>query len=298
MAPPNRAGQAVTAPCLRSHSNCHFSAATAGLSDPLAAWQHLRSPTCEVRIPPTTIDDSQRTAAKAAGWSYLATFIIVVYVNFAILGRLIVSNAAETARNILAHERFFRLGITGDIVYCVGLVVLLTALYVIFRPVSPGLALLAALWRLVWVLTWLALTLKLFEALRLLAGPEYLRALEPERLQALARLDLGSGYDYYYVGLLFNALASTLCGYLWFKSCYVPRWLAAFGIVSSAWCVACTAVFYVFPHFDGIVNLWWFDTPMAMFDIVLSLWLLIRGLRPHGIAEPEAVQGSNKQINN
>ena len=130
----------------------------------------------------TMIDDSQRKAAKAAGWSYLATFVIVVYVNFAILGRLIVSNAAETARNILAHERLFRVGITGDIVYCVGLVVLLTASYMILRPVSPGLALLAAFWRLVWVLTWLAVTLKLFEALRLLSGADYLRVLEPERL--------------------------------------------------------------------------------------------------------------------
>jgi Domain of unknown function (DUF4386) len=230
-------------------------------------------------MPLTMIDDSQRKAAKAAGWSYLATFVIVVYVNFAIQDRLIVSNAAETARNILAHEHLFRLGIAGDIVYCVGLVVLVTALYVILKPISQGLALLAALLRLVWVLIWLAVTIKLFEALRLLGGADYLRALKPEPLQALARLDLGSGYDYYYVGLLFNALASTVCGCLWFKSRYVPRWLAAFGVVSSAWCVACTAVFYVFPNFASIVNLWWFDTPMAIFDIVLSFLLLIRGLR-------------------
>ena len=228
------------------------------------------------------IDDSQRKAAKAAGWSYLATFVVVVYVNFAINSRLIVSNAAETARNILAHEQLFRLGIVGDIVYCVGLVVLLTALYVILKPVGQALSLLAAFWRLIWVLMWLGVTLKLFEALRLLGGADYLRALEPERLQALARLDLGSGYDYYYVGLLFNALASTICGYLWFKSRYIPRWLAAFGVISSAWCVACTVVFYVFPGFAGIVNLWWFDTPMAIFDIVLSFLLLVRGLRPSG----------------
>jgi hypothetical protein len=226
----------------------------------------------------TSIDDSQRAAAKAAGWSYPATFVIVVYVNFAIFARLITNNPVQTAGNILAHERLFRVGIAGDIAYCVGLVILLTALYVVLRPVSPGLALLATLWRLVWVLMWLAMTLNLFEALRLLSGVEYLRALEPERLQALARLDLGSGYDIYYVGLLFNALASTACGYLWLKSHYVPRGLAVFGIVSSAWCVACTAIFYIFPHFDNLVNLWWFDTPMAIFDFVLSGWLLIRGL--------------------
>jgi len=32
------------------------------------------------------------------------------------------------------------------------------------------------------------------------------------------------------------------------------------------------------------VNLWWFDTPMGLFEIALSLWLLIRGLRPGGTA--------------
>ncbi|MBZ5568594.1 MAG: DUF4386 domain-containing protein [Acidobacteriia bacterium] len=57
--------------------------------------------------------------------------------------RLIVAGkAAETARNIMAHERLFRISIVCDLVYCAGLVVLLTALYVILKPVSRGLALL------------------------------------------------------------------------------------------------------------------------------------------------------------
>src|SRR5258708_37623863 len=100
-----------------------------------------------------TIDDSQRTAARVAGFAYLITFAIVVYVNFGIHERLIVeNNAAETARNILAHERLYRIGIAGDLMYCVGGVVLLAALYVILKPVNRGLALLAAFWRFVWVL--------------------------------------------------------------------------------------------------------------------------------------------------
>ncbi|HET7750247.1 MAG TPA: DUF4386 domain-containing protein [Terriglobales bacterium] len=234
------------------------------------------------------VDPSQQKAAKAAGFSYLITFAIVVYVNFGIHDRLIVAgNAAETARNILAHERLFRVGMAGDILYCAGVVVLLTALYVILRPVSHGLALLAGLWRLVWVLMWLVMTLNLFDALRLLSGADYLRALETERAQALARLYLGTRFDYYYVGLLFGALASTLCGYLWLKSRYIPRALAAYGLITSAFCVACTLVFYIFPGFEKIVNLWWFDSPMGIFDIVLSFWLLIRGLRTPGMAAPE-----------
>ena len=106
-------------------------------------------------------------------------------------------------------------------------------------------------------------------------------------LQALARLYLGARFDYYDVGLLFGALASVVCGYLWVKSRYIPRALAAFGVISPAFCVACTFVFYIFPTFDKIVNLWWFDTPMGIFDIATSYWLLFMGLRPSGVAEPD-----------
>ena len=80
------------------------------------------------------IDDSQRKAAKVAGLAYLITFATVVYVNFGIHDRLIVENNAETARNILAHEQLFRIGILGDLIYCAGVVMLLTALYVILKP--------------------------------------------------------------------------------------------------------------------------------------------------------------------
>jgi hypothetical protein len=229
------------------------------------------------------IDESQRKAAKVAGLAYLTTFATVVCVNFGIHARLIVENNAETARNILAHETLFRIGMAGDLLYCAGVVVLLTALYVILKPLNPGLALLAAFWRLIWVFMWLVMTLNLFDALRLLSSAASLQAFEPERLQAWAKFYLSTSFDYYYVGLLFGALASTVCGCLWFKSRYIPRALAAFGAISSAFCVACTLIFYIFPNFAKVLNLWWFDTPMGLFDIALSFWLLFRGLRPSAI---------------
>jgi hypothetical protein len=225
------------------------------------------------------IDESQQRAARVAGFAYLVTFVSVVYVNFGIHGRLIARNdAAETARNILAHERLFRIGIVGDLIYCAGVLVLLTALYLILEPVNRGLALLAAFWRLVWVLMWLVMTLNLFDALRLIRGPAYLGALDVDRWQASAMFYLDSRFDYYYVGLLFGALASTVCGCLWFRSRYIPRSLAALGVFSSAFCVVCTCVFYIFPNFDKTVNLWWFDTPMGIFDLATSFWLLVKGL--------------------
>jgi hypothetical protein len=225
-----------------------------------------------------SIDQSQRAAARVAGWSYLITFATVCYANFGMLDRLITKNASETARNILAHEHLFRAGIVGNLFYCVGAVVLVTALYVVLSPVSRGIALLATLLRLIWVLMWLMATLRFFDALRLVEGDDNLQTFNPDHLHALARTYLDARVDYYYVGLLFGALASTICAYLWFKSRYVPQALAGYGFITSAWAAFCTLAFIVFPNFGNVVNLWWFDMPMGIFDIALSLWLLIKGL--------------------
>jgi glucan phosphoethanolaminetransferase (alkaline phosphatase superfamily) len=80
-------------------------------------------------------------------------------------------------------------------------------------------------------------------------------------------------------------LASTACACLWFKSRYIPRVLAAFGVISSAFCVGYTFIFYIFPDFDKTVNLAWFDMPMGLFDIALSFWLLFVGLKPLAAAK-------------
>jgi hypothetical protein len=234
------------------------------------------------------IDDSQRQAAKVAGLAYLFSFAAVVFAQFRIHDRLIIDgDVAQTARNILAHERLFRIGIACDLLYCAGTVVLLTTLYVILKPVNRGLALLAAFCRLVYAVMWVLMTLNLFDALRLLRGADYLQAFETERLQALATLYLRARFDQYYVGLLFVGLASTFCSYLWFKSNYVPKALAAFGVISSAFCAACTFTFIISPSFANAVNLWWFDTPMGIFDLATSFWLLFKGLRPYAATQSE-----------
>lgn len=227
------------------------------------------------------IDNSQRTAAKVAGWSGLLTFAIVVFGNFVLLSPLLVpGNAAATAQNIVPHETQFRLTVVCFLTYSLGVLVLLSALYVILKPVNPGLALVGALSRLVFALLWLLSTLNMLSVLRLLSNANYLQVFEPDRLQVLAKLYLNANFDDYYVGLPFFGLAATICAYLWFKSNYIPKGLALYGVISSAWCVICAFVFLIFPHFNKIVNDWWFDFPMAVFELVLSFWLLFKGLSP------------------
>jgi uncharacterized protein DUF4386 len=225
-------------------------------------------------------DTSQRRAAKIAGIACPLSFAVVVSVNFGIFQRLVGGDdPAQNARNILASERLFRVGLAGNLLYGVGVLVLSAALYVVLKPVGQNLALLATLGRLVHGFTWLLFTLNLFTALRLLTRPDYARAFSPEQLPSLARLYL-SGFDHYYVGLLFWSMGATAGAYLWLESGYIPRWLAAFGVLASAWCAVCTFALFLFPGFPKLVNLWWFDTPMALFELALSFLLLFRGLRP------------------
>ncbi len=227
----------------------------------------------------SAIDNSQRTAAKVAGLSGLFAMVIVVFANYGLLNPLIVpGNAAETARNIVAHERAFRIAAVCFLTYSATVVVLLAALYVILNPINQGLALVGALFRLVFALLWLLSTLNMLGALRLLGSASYLQAFEADRLQALARLSVAANFDDYYVGLPFFGLGATVCAYLWLKSNYIPKGLAVFGLISSAWCVICAFVFLIFPHFNKVVNDYWFDSPMAVFELVLSFWLLFKGL--------------------
>src|SRR5205814_1094467 len=243
---------------------------------PAEKWSSLQN-----KMTTTSIDNSQRTAAKVAGWSGLITFAIVVFGNYVLLNPLAVSgNVAATAQNVVAHQTQLRITVVCFLTYSLGVVVLLTALYVILKPVNPGLALVGALFRLVFALLWLLSPVNLLSMLRLLSNANYLRVIEPDRLQALARLHLGATFDDYYIGLPFFGLAATVCAYLWLKSNYIPKGLAIFGVISSAWCVLCAFVFLIFPHFNKVVNDYLFDTPMALFELIVSFWLLFKGLKP------------------
>jgi len=227
-----------------------------------------------------TIESLQRSAAKVAGVSLLFSMVIVVFANYVLLNPLIVrGNAAETAKNIMAHETQFRVALTCFLIYSASVIVLLAALYIILKPVNQGLALVGALFRLVFALMWLLSTLNMLGALRLLSGASYLQILEPDRLQALARVSVAGTFDDYYIGLPFFGLAATVCAWLWLKSNYIPKGLAVFGVISSAWCVICAFVFLIFPDFAKPVDPYWFDSPMAIFELILSFWLLFKGLR-------------------
>jgi Domain of unknown function (DUF4386) len=130
-----------------------------------------------------TIDESQRKAARVVGFAYLFALPPAIFSEFYVLGRLLVyNNAVDTAGNIMAHERLFRLGTASNLTVSAIDIVLITALYAVLKSVNRNLALLAAFWGLIETAVFVVTLLNDLEVLRLLSGADYLRVFEPDRL--------------------------------------------------------------------------------------------------------------------
>ena len=226
------------------------------------------------------IEDSQRKAATVVGFAYLFALVPAIFAEFYVRGQLIVSGeATQTAHNILAHERLFRLGIASNLAVFAINVVLITALYVALEPVHRRLALLAAGWGLVETATLIVVTLTDFDVLRILSNPPYLHVFETDRLQALARLSISAHGAAYNVGLILGGLRSTLFCYLWFKSRLVPRPLAAFGILASFLMGASAFLFVIFPELGNVIPVGIYGSPIFLFELTMGFWLVLKGLR-------------------
>ena len=237
----------------------------------------------EMKMTISTIDESQRKAARVVGFTYLFALVPAVFAEFYVRGTLIVAdNALATAQNIMAHERLFRLGTASNLTVFAMDVVLITALYVVLKPVNRNLALLAAFWGLIETAVLVVTLLTDFEALRILSGADYLRVFEPDRLQALARLSISAHGAGYSVGLVFAGLRSTLFCYLWFKSNYIPRALAGWGVFASALMGASAFAFIIFPELTKIVTIEVYGGPIFFFELTMAFWLLLKRLRTSG----------------
>ena len=227
-----------------------------------------------------TIDESQRKAAKVVGFAYLFALAPAIFAEFYARGHLIVfDNAAQTARNIVEHERVFRLGIASNLSVFAVDIALIIALYVVLKPVNRSLALLAAGWGLIETAILVVVTLNDLDVLRILSGADYLHAFELSQLQALARLSIGAHDTTYNVGLVFAGLRSTAFCYLWFKSGYIPKVLAAWGVVASFLMGACAFSFIIFPELRKVIPVEIYGGPIFVFELLMGIWLLFKVLR-------------------
>jgi hypothetical protein len=225
-------------------------------------------------------DQSQRHAARIFGITCILSIAVITLAFSRFYAPYLVwEKGEETARNFIGHEHAIRVYLAGAFLYGVAIIVLLTALYVILRPVSRGIALFAAFSKLIYVFFWFVLLMDLFGALRLMGGGVSSQTFGADRLAALAGLQLDSSREAYYIGLAFNGLGSALFAWVFFQSRYVPRTLAMWGILGSLYEGFCGFAYLMHPGFGTILSANWYELPLVTFELLLGLWLLVRGLR-------------------
>jgi hypothetical protein len=223
-----------------------------------------------------TAGTSPLVYARVAGLAYVVVILLGIFSVGLVESKLIVSgNDAATVNNIMANEFLFRIGIIGEIMMYVLVVLLSLALYVILKTVNRNLALLALLWRLGEAIIGGGVTvLGGLIPLLLLNGEA---VFETEQLQALVGLFLdvrNAGLD---VVLIFIGMGGTVFCYLFFKSKYVPRILAAWGMLTYLSMLILAFASILLPNLPETIKMA-FYAPGGLFEIIIGLWLLVKGV--------------------
>jgi len=91
-------------------------------------------------------------------------------------------------------------------------------------------------------------------------GPQ---AFERFQLQSRAGLQLASGWDAYYIGLTFYALSTSPFSCLFFRSRYMSRILAAWGVLASLFEGACAFAYLSDRRFKTVVSVNWYEMPLC-----------------------------------
>lgn len=224
------------------------------------------------------IETSPLIYAKVAGVLYLTIIICGIFSEVFIRSNLIVDgDATATATNILASPSLFRIGFVADSLMLLSDVAIAILFYVLLKPVSKTLALMAAAFRLTQAAILGFNLLNYYAALLFLNGTEYIATFKAEQLNTLAMLFLDMHSHGYDLGLLFFGLSSLILGYLVIKSDYFPG-ILGYGLTAAA-VVYLTGSFtrFLFPDYVSLIE------PVYIVPLIAELsfcfWLLVKGLR-------------------
>jgi hypothetical protein len=221
-------------------------------------------------------DSSQHKAAKVAGFMFLFAFIVPTLNWALILSKFnVAENPIATANNIMANEFLFRMGITIELFMSVGLIVLGLALYILLKPVNKNFALLGLLLKLAEATIMAITVLVPFIALQVLNGDSHLPAFTEEQMQFPLGLIFNSHTALASIPMVFLGLDMMIFSYLFFKSKYIPRILAGFGILSFAFIFIQSLMFMLAPVYAMMpINQIIFWAPSGLFEIIIGIWLL------------------------
>ena len=218
---------------------------------------------------------SIRSASLTAGAALLLMSAVAIFGNIVVVDGLLTSgDAAQTANDIDAAHRLFRLGIVSLILVGVLDVVVAWALYRVFSPVSASLSMLAAIMRLTYSAVFMVAVGQLVGVTRLLSDDTTRAAIGADQVNAHVMLGITAFNDIWYVGQALFGAHLLLIGYLAYRSGYIPRVLGALlGLAGAG---------YAIDSLGAVLSQRsWSDVSSFTFigEFLLALWLVIRARR-------------------
>jgi Domain of unknown function (DUF4386) len=223
--------------------------------------------------------ETQRAYARMAGLFYLLVLV------FDIAGLVITSTIAGgdgfagAARNVSVSEGLYRIGLCLALLGSLSTIPLALGLYAALKPADGNLALMALLFRSAEATIGGVGIVGSFAVLQIYLAAQSPDALNAGQLQALSVLDpLGASSQ---VAAIFFSTGSTLFFYVFLRSRYIPRLMAAWGLGASVIYLAAWFLELAAPDTPRLVNLL-ASVPILIAEVSTGLWLLIAGVRPAG----------------
>jgi hypothetical protein len=168
------------------------------------------------------------------------------------------------------------------------------AMYPVLKERNTGLALGSVIFRTIEATFYLVGKVSLLSLLTL--GQQFMTAGTADRmiLQAIGNL-LGSMYDHAALVAVFAfCLGAFMYYYLLFQSRLIPRWLSGFGIVAIILMMAaCVLALFSGNLITSYIPL---AAPIAVQEIVLGVWLIVKGFNPPAIASLSAKTATNELL--
>jgi hypothetical protein len=231
----------------------------------------------ETTVPSNTFTPLQRAAARIVGFLYLFTNATAIVAFIARDKVIVLRNATQTAANLVASEGLFRFGIGTEIVTVIGVIILVWGLFVILKSVDRDVAWLATFFRLAENFFLAFVTIQELTALAVLKAAGMAQGFNPQQLHGLSYSFLSVYINAFNIGFVFLGIGSAVFSYLWWKSGYIPRLLAGWGIFASLLIAVVSLAIIFVPSLAklGLIHM----MPMGLYEIGLGFWLLIRGIR-------------------
>jgi hypothetical protein len=220
-----------------------------------------------------TFTEHPRLLARVGGVFYLIITAFALFAYLYVRGHLIIpGNMAQTATNIVAHEKLYRLGFSAAVVVVVCNLPLGWVLYELLKVVNSRLALLALVFITASATIEAINTFNYIEPLFTFTLPEYRGAFPANEIQALARGPIRMFGYLFSVSLTFFGVFCVLIGFLIFRSKFFP---AILGLMMMA-----AGVTYWINSFSLFLALPIPYLPWVTFVVEssLALWLLIVGV--------------------